>query len=86
MGKLFGLLGVASAIAIGIGVFFWRKGSTSLESTWNEAKDTTTSRGKTAADEAEKAVDKITGAATDGGKKASDTASQVADTVKGSPA
>jgi hypothetical protein len=82
MAKLLGWLGLVIAIAIGIGVFFWRRDSTALESTWDDVRDTTTSWAKGATDELSKAADKIVGGAADGGKKASDVTSDVTDAIR----
>ena len=77
MAKLIGLLGALSAIAIGVGVFFWRKKSKSWDSMWDEAKDSTSEWAKTASSEAHKTADKIVGASDDATKKAADVAKDV---------
>jgi hypothetical protein len=84
MKKLVALLvGLLAAIgAVVTVVFFWRKKQGSWISMCRHAKDTTTSWGKTAADEAGKAADKITAMA-DG---AATTASNVSDQAKGAVA
>jgi hypothetical protein len=74
---LIGVLAVVGAVVTGL--FFWRKRQGSWGATLSSAKDTATSWGKSAADEAGKAADKITAIA-DG---AADTASNVADQTKG---
>jgi hypothetical protein len=81
MKKLIALLvGLLAAVGAVVTVlFFWRKKQGSWRATWSSAKDTTTSWGTTAADEAGKAADKITAMA-DG---AANTASNVADQAKG---
>ena len=74
---LVGLLATVGAVVTIL--FFWRKKQGSWSAMCSSAKDTTTSWGKTAADEADKAADKITAMA-DG---AATTASNVADQAKG---
>jgi hypothetical protein len=65
MAKLFGWLGLVIALAIGIGVFFWRRDSASLESTWDDVRDTAPSWGRAATDQAGQAAEELTGAAAD---------------------
>ena len=68
------LAAVGAAVTI---VFFWRKKQGSWDATWSSAKDTATSWGDTAADQAGKAADKITTLADDAGEAASNAADQV---------
>ena len=84
MAKLIGLLGAVSAIAIGVGVFFWRKKSRSWDSMWDEARDSTSEWAKTASSEAQKAADKIVGTASDASQKAADLAGDVTDGIRSS--
>ena len=70
MAKLIGLLG--AVVAIGVGVFFWRKQSTSGDAMWDEAKDSTSQWGTPAMDEAQKAADKMAGASNAAGTVTSD--------------
>ena len=74
---LVGLLATVGAVVTIL--FFWRKKQGSWSAMCSSAKDTTTSWGTTAADEAGKAADKMTAMA-DG---AADTASNVADQTNG---
>jgi hypothetical protein len=81
MRKLIGLLvGLLAAVGAVVTIlFFWRKKQGSWSAMCSSAKDTTTSWGKTAANEAGKAADKITAGSDDTTK----AASNLADELKG---
>jgi hypothetical protein len=81
MKKLIGLLvGLLAAVGAVVTIlFFWRKKQGSWSSMCSSAKDTTSSWGTTAADEAGKAADKVTAGSDD----ASKAASNLADELKG---
>ena len=71
---LVGLLATVGAVVTIL--FFWRKKHGSWDATWSSARDTTTSWGKTAADGAGKAADKVTAMADGAANKASNAADQ----------
>ena len=83
MAKLIGLF-VVVAVAAGAGVAFWRTKSKSWGSMWDDAQDSASEWGKTAAREAGHAADRFTGAFDDADKRTSDVASGMTDTVRGS--
>jgi hypothetical protein len=73
------IVGLLAAIGATVTIlFFWRKKQGSWDATWRSAKDTATSFGKTAADQAGHAADKAAALA-DG---AGDAASHAVDEVK----
>jgi len=72
------MIGAAAAV-----VLFWRKNRRSWDSTWSSAKDTTSSWGKNAADQAGKAADTLSGAAAGVTDKASDAADELRDSLDG---
>jgi hypothetical protein len=76
MRKLIALLLAVGAVAAI--VFFWRRDQQSWNSTWCSAKHSTSSWGKAAAHEAEKAADSVSSAA----DTATAAASNLADEVK----
>jgi len=79
MRKLIALaIGVLAAVGAATIVFFWRKNGGSSTSLWSSAKEAVTSCGKTTADEAGKAADKIASTA-DG---ATHEASRIVDQAK----
>ena len=57
MAKLFALLGAVGVVAIGVGVFFWRKGSKSWDSMWDQARDAAADGGKKASEVANEVAD-----------------------------
>jgi hypothetical protein len=81
MRKLIALLvGLLAAIGAVVTIlFFWRRRQGSWDSTWSSAKDTATSWGKTATDQAEKVVDNAAAQ----GHSAREEASSAVEEVKG---
>jgi hypothetical protein len=83
MAKLIGLLTLAGAVAIGVGLAVWRKNSKSWSSMWDDAQGSASEWGTTAAREAGNAADRFTGAFDDADKRKSDVASGITDAVRG---
>jgi hypothetical protein len=81
MAKLIGLFAIV-AVAIGAGIAFWRTKSKSWSSMWDEAGTSTSQWSRTAAQEAQKAADRVTSAFDDDTKKTSDLASAFDDGSK----
>jgi hypothetical protein len=74
MSKLIALLAVAGAVAAGL--YFWRRNEQSWESRW-AAKDSTSSWGTSAWNEAGAAADRVGGATDSAAKAASDLADEL---------
>jgi hypothetical protein len=75
MTKLIALLAVAGAVAAGL--YFWRRNEQSWESRWSSAKDSTSSWGTSAWNEAGAAADRVGGATDTATKAASDLADEL---------
>ena len=82
MAKLIGLFLVV-VVAIGAGLAFWRTKSKSWGSMWDDAQDSASEWGKTAAREAGNAADRFTGAFDDADERTSEVASGITDAVRG---